>query len=123
MRSGPCMCGATDCPSCGPAQGYDLSGPSAESVEERAKEIAIEVLYDKDTDEFEQYMNGMESEDINKPLMAALKAIANKGQWNNNGWMYEALRHLEEVRKLVEREQTRDVERFEDQAREELGDA
>lgn len=22
--SGPCMCGATDCPSCGPAQGYSL---------------------------------------------------------------------------------------------------
>lgn len=22
--SGPCMCGATDCPSCGPAQGYVL---------------------------------------------------------------------------------------------------
>lgn len=21
-RAGPCMCGATDCPSCGPAQGY-----------------------------------------------------------------------------------------------------
>ena len=21
---GPCMCGATDCPSCGPAQGYSL---------------------------------------------------------------------------------------------------
>lgn len=21
---GPCMCGATDCPSCGPAQGYRL---------------------------------------------------------------------------------------------------
>ena len=21
-RYGPCMCGATDCPSCGPAQGY-----------------------------------------------------------------------------------------------------
>ena len=122
MRSGPCMCGATDCPSCGPAQGYSLSCPSAEDVEERAKEIAIEVLYDWDTDEFEQYMNGIESEDINKPLMAALKAISNKWQWNNSGWMYEALRHLEEVRKLVEREQTRDVERFEDQAREELGD-
>ena len=95
----------------------------AQNVEDRAKEIAIEVLYDKDTDEFEQYMNGMESEDINKPLMAALKAIANKGSWNNNGWMYEAIRNLEEVRKLVEREQTRDVERFEDQARDEIGDA
>lgn len=22
--SGPCLCGATDCPSCGPAQGYTL---------------------------------------------------------------------------------------------------
>ena len=21
---GPCMCGATDCPSCGPAQGYEV---------------------------------------------------------------------------------------------------
>lgn len=25
MRNfGPCMCGATDCPSCGPAQGYEV---------------------------------------------------------------------------------------------------
>lgn len=23
-RIGPCMCGATDCPSCGPAQGYEV---------------------------------------------------------------------------------------------------
>ena len=23
-RFGPCMCGATDCPSCGPAQGYTV---------------------------------------------------------------------------------------------------
>ena len=23
-RYGPCMCGATDCPSCGPAQGYTV---------------------------------------------------------------------------------------------------
>lgn len=23
-RYGPCMCGATDCPSCGPAQGYEI---------------------------------------------------------------------------------------------------
>ena len=95
----------------------------AQNVEDRAKEIAIEVLYDKGTDEFEQYMNGMESEDINMPLQAALKAIANKGKWNNNGWMYEALGHLEVVRKIIESEQTRDVERFEDQARDEIGDA
>ncbi len=24
-RIGPCMCGATDCPSCGPAQGYTVA--------------------------------------------------------------------------------------------------
>lgn len=23
-RGGPCLCGATDCPSCGPAQGYEV---------------------------------------------------------------------------------------------------
>ena len=23
-RGGPCMCGATDCPRCGPAQGYEV---------------------------------------------------------------------------------------------------
>lgn len=23
-RFGPCMCGACDCPSCGPAQGYEV---------------------------------------------------------------------------------------------------
>ena len=123
MRSGPCMCGATDCPSCGPAQGYDLSGPSAEDVEERAKEIAIEVLYDGETNEFKDYMEMMESEEINKPLLTALKALSCKRSWNNNGWMYEAIRNLEKVRKLIEASQMLDFERFEDQAREELGDA
>lgn len=24
MSFGPCMCGACDCPSCGPAQGYEV---------------------------------------------------------------------------------------------------
>lgn len=24
MSAGPCMCGACDCPSCGPAQGYTV---------------------------------------------------------------------------------------------------
>lgn len=24
MSRGPCMCGACDCPSCGPAQGYEV---------------------------------------------------------------------------------------------------
>lgn len=24
MSTGPCMCGAPDCPSCGPAQGYEV---------------------------------------------------------------------------------------------------
>ena len=123
MRSGLCMCGATDCPSCGPAQGYSLSGPSAEDVEERAKEIAIEVLYDGDTDEFKEVMEMMESEEINKSLLAALKVLSGKKSWNNNGWMYDALRHLEEVRKRIEALQMLDFERFEDQAREELKDA
>ena len=30
MRIGPCMCGATDCWSCGPAQGYSLGDDSSE---------------------------------------------------------------------------------------------
>ena len=96
---------------------------TAQDVEDRAKEIAIEVLYDGDTDEFKEVMEMMESEEINKSLLAALKVLSGKKSWNNNGWMYDALRHLEEVRKRIEALQMLDFERFEDQAREELGDA
>ena len=96
---------------------------TAQDVEDRAKEIAIEVLYDSDTDEFKEVMEMMESEEINKSLLAALKVLSGKKSWNNNGWMYDALRHLEEVRKRIEALQMLDFERFEDQAREELGDA
>lgn len=34
-RIGPCMCGATDCRSCGPAQGYRLDGEDAEHGDDR----------------------------------------------------------------------------------------
>lgn len=29
LPSGPCLCGATDCPSCGPAQGYAICDEDA----------------------------------------------------------------------------------------------
>lgn len=105
-----------------PSITIDHSDFTAKDVEDRAKEIAIEVLYDEDTGEFAEYMEGIESREIIKPLMDALKALESKKTWNNSGWMYQAIRHLEEVRKIVEREQTRDVERFEDQAMQELED-
>lgn len=38
-----CMCGATDCRSCGPAQGYS---PDEEAIEARAKEILDTLLAD-----------------------------------------------------------------------------
>ena len=93
---------------------------TTKDVEDRAKEIAIETLYDDETGIFEDYIKSEESEDIAQPLMAALKALSGKRSWNNNGWMYEALRHLEEVRKLIEESQARDFPCFVDQAREEF---
>ena len=93
---------------------------TAKDVEDRAKEIAIEALYDNETGIFEDYIKSEESEDIAQPLMAALKALSSKRSWNNSGWMYEALRHLEEVRKLIEQSQARDFPCFMDQAREEF---
>jgi len=93
---------------------------TAKDVEDRAKEIAIEALYDDKTGIFEDYIKSEESEDIAQPLMAALKALSSKRSWNNSGWMYEALRHLEEVRKIIESEQKRDFLCFVDQAREEF---
>lgn len=36
-RGGPCMCGAIDCRSCGPAQGYSLD-PDPREDEEREDE-------------------------------------------------------------------------------------
>jgi hypothetical protein len=93
---------------------------TTKDVEDRAKEIAIEALYDDETGIFEDYIKSEESEDIAQPLMAALKALSSKRSWNNSGWMYEALRHLEEVRKIIESEQKRDFPCFVDQAREEF---
>ncbi len=42
--NGPCVCGATDCASCGPAQGYDLrcQGPAWDAAVEAQMENAIE---------------------------------------------------------------------------------
>lgn len=34
-----CMCGAVDCPSCGPAQGYRLDMPSDDAIAEATDEI------------------------------------------------------------------------------------
>ena len=93
---------------------------TTKDVEDRAKEIAIEALYDDDTGIFEDYIESEENEDIVRPLMDALKALSGKRSWNNNGWMYEALRHLEEVRRIIESEQKRDFACFMDQAREEF---
>ena len=93
---------------------------TTKDVEDRAREIAIEALYDDETGIFEDYIKSEESEDIAQPLMAALKALSSKRSWNNSGWMYEALRHLEEVRKLIEDSQAQKVAWFMDQAREEF---
>lgn len=62
MRSfnldGPCMCGATDCPSCGPAQGYVLLDSDAREAmiqsdiaEKRASPAAVTDALGSFTDE------------------------------------------------------------------------
>jgi hypothetical protein len=38
-RFGPCMCGATDCRSCGPAQGYRLDDEDAEYGDDRDEDL------------------------------------------------------------------------------------
>ena len=44
-RGEPCMCGATDCPICGPLQGYSLAEPpSAHEI----RECADEIICDRD---------------------------------------------------------------------------
>lgn len=108
-----CMCGATDCWSCGPAQGYRVGGPSDDEVAERAAEIAIDRLYN-DPDEFHEVMEGVGSRDIYKPLQRALKMLSEKKQWNNDGWMHSAINSLQEVAKILEAQQ--DTSRFEDEA-------
>lgn len=40
---GPCMCGATDCPSCGPAQGYT---PHEDAIEAVAEALLEQYLAD-----------------------------------------------------------------------------
>ena len=55
-RYGPCMCGATDCPSCGPAQGYEVVqvyDPKRRHMVTMNVEDAIEAgLYVEDEEEF-----------------------------------------------------------------------
>ena len=44
-RFGPCMCGATDCRSCGPAQGYTLD-ENEEDFEDSEFELPTDVEMD-----------------------------------------------------------------------------
>lgn len=113
-----CMCGDTECPSCGPAQGY---GFDQDEVEEMARQIAVERLY-SDPDEFSEVMEGIGSREVYKPLREALKVLSERGQWNNDGWMHTAIKRLDEVRQILESEQLRDTERFEDEARIQLSE-
>lgn len=108
-----CMCGDTECPSCGPAQGY--GSIDQDDVDERAREIAVERLYN-DPDEFSEVMDGMSSQEIYEPLRRALKALSERGQWNNSGWIAGVINQLEQVKKILESEQVKNVERFEDEA-------
>ena len=40
MIEGPCMCGALDCPSCGPAQGFRDYDPDTEKESVTASEVS-----------------------------------------------------------------------------------
>lgn len=53
-RIGPCMCGATDCRSCGPAQGYD---PDYEAFLEDAEIAADETDPDMTESEREAFID------------------------------------------------------------------
>lgn len=53
----PCLCGAQDCPSCGPAQGYD---PLDFAIDEMADEVVAEWLADRK--QFSEYAAGFSDE-------------------------------------------------------------
>jgi len=50
-RLGPCMCGATDCPSCGPAQGYTVVRRGGRWVNPEDDDPEGELPDDDDLDE------------------------------------------------------------------------
>jgi hypothetical protein len=118
-----CVCGDTECPSCGTAQGYTFD---QNDVDKLSREIALERLYsetdyndDEDVDEFYEAMTIL-STDIQDPLRRALQALHERKKWNNDGWMYAAIGHLEEVKKIFDDLQIKDVKRFNYQAINEL---
>lgn len=50
----PCMCGATDCPSCGPAQGYEvvrMYQPGRGFVLVNPEDIEDDMLTEEETEE------------------------------------------------------------------------
>ena len=73
-----CMCGATDCPSCGPAQGYrypPLSDAEEAQIEARAQELFDERMQSRES--FDDLLAGMETDTINHQLHRALMSLDN----------------------------------------------
>jgi hypothetical protein len=58
VMNGPCLCGATDCPSCGPAQGYDLDCEAAKVLAESVMEEWL-----SDVESVSEYMAWLDDSD------------------------------------------------------------
>ena len=72
-----CMCGATDCRSCGPAQGYrypPLSDRQESEIEDRAGALLEERLY-TDQVQFDDLMAGIDPADYQPQLQRALRNL------------------------------------------------
>lgn len=80
MSAGPCLCGATDCPSCGPAQGY--------SVKRRPSGGFYNPTYcDKCAEEVEAH----EVEEIHGKTLCPECVAGLDADWRSIGMLSEAL--------------------------------
>ena len=65
MAYGPCMCGATDCASCGPAQGYEVRKIYNGSLR---RYVTVNIWRDEDGNPVDDEGNIMDDEDIDNAV-------------------------------------------------------
>lgn len=61
-RFGPCMCGATDCPSCGPAQGYSLDDEERDNDFDEPDDYPDDRWADQACDQYERELDARASQ-------------------------------------------------------------
>ena len=70
LPSGPCLCGAKDCASCGPAQGYTIADPDDCDITAEELQIVSEML-----DDAELAHNAGNDEDARRILREVIAAL------------------------------------------------